>query len=326
LKVLFVFRIPGVDCFMPAQRRESCKGQMEVHPTMSRGSVPIRTMTGWLAVFASAFFFYMATVTIRWSRAEVQIDSAYFVFARFALGFCIVALSLAVQRRSLRANRYGFLVGRTLGNTIAVFCFYKAVEVTTVANANILNMTYPIFVALIAWVFLSDQRDGVALVMVPVAFAGIWLIVAPAGMGWNWNNAWGLASGVSASVAIVYLNLCRRYDDAEITLFYMFGWGAVIIFLMFHEAIFRPNAAEFHYLLICSLFGVGGQYLLTYGFRFVTAVEGSVITSSRILLAAVLGPSMVADPSLTLWGWVGAVLIFAANVILAARKTRASGR
>jgi drug/metabolite transporter (DMT)-like permease len=281
-------------------------------------------MKGWLAVFASAFFFYMATVTIRWSRSEVRIDPAYFVFGRFALGFCIVALSLAIQKRSLRANRYGFLVGRTLGNTLAVFCFYKAVGVTTVANANILNMTYPIFVALIAWVFLSDQRDGVALAMVPLAFAGIWLIVAPAGMGWDWNNAWGLASGVSASVAIVYLNLCRRYDTAETTLFYMFGWGAVGIYLMFHKVIFWPNATELFYLLTCSLFGVGGQYLLTYGFRFVTAVEGSIITSSRILLAAILGPVMVGDPALTLWGWVGAVLIFAANVLLAARKTRAS--
>jgi drug/metabolite transporter (DMT)-like permease len=290
---------------------------------MDRGPVPIRTLTGWLAVFASAFFFYMATVIIRWSRSEVRIDPAYFVFGRFALGFCIVALSLVIQKRSLRANRYGLLLGRTLGNTLAVFCFYKAVEVTTVANANILNMTYPIFVALIAWVFLSDQRDGVALVMVPVAFAGIWLIVAPASMRWDWNNAWGLASGVSASVAIVYLNLCRRYDTAETTLFYMFGWGAVAIYLMFHKVIFWPNATEFFYLLICSLFGVGGQYLLTYGFRFVTAVEGSIITSSRILLAAILGPSMVADPALTLWGWAGAVLIFAANVILAARRTRA---
>ena len=297
-----------------------------INPNVNRGGVNKRTMTGWLAVFASAFFFYMATIVIRWSRPEVRIAPAYFVFGRFALGFCVVALSLAVQRRSLRANRYGLLVGRTLGNTIAVFCFYKAVEVTTVANANILNMTYPIFVAIIAWLFLSDQRDGVALAMVPLAFAGIWLIVAPAGMGWDWNNAWGLASGLSASVAIVYLNLCRRYDDAETTLFYMFGWGAVIIFLMFHKVIFWPNAKEFFYLLACSLFGVGGQYLLTYGFRFVTAVEGSIITSTRILLAAILGPLMVADPTLTLSGWIGAVLIFAANVILAARRTRASGR
>lgn len=282
----------------------------------------MRELIGWLAIFASAFFFYMATVTIRWAQSEVTIDPAFFVFGRFALGFVIVAASMAVQRRSLRANRYRYLIGRTLSNTLAVFCFYQAVAATTVANANILNMTYPIFVALFTWLFLKEQRDGVAMAMVPVAFAGIWLIVSPAGIGWDWNNTWGLASGISASFAMIYLNLCRKYDDAETTLFYMFGWGAVIIWVMFHKRIFWPNATELYYLAICSLLGIGGQYLLTYGFRFVTAVEGSIITSFRILLAALLGPYMVADPALALSGWIGSVLIFSANVVLALRRTQ----
>jgi uncharacterized membrane protein len=42
----------------------------------------------------------------------------------------------------------------------------------------------------------------------------------------------------------------------------------------------------------------------------------------RILLAAVLGPLIVADPSLALSEWIGALLIFMANVVLAACKTR----
>ncbi len=279
---------------------------------------------GWSSVFASAFFFYMATVTIRWAKSSVSIEPAFFTFSRFALGFVIVAVSIAVKKRSVRPNRFRFLVGRTLGNTSAVFCFYKAVEATTVANANILNMTYPIFVALIAWFFLREQRDGVALAVVPLAFAGIWLIVAPAGMEWNWNNGWGLASGITASFAIVFLNLSRQHDSAETTLFYMFGFGALIIWVMFHEHIHLPNGREFYYLLICSLFGVGGQYLITYGFRYVTAVEGSIITSTRILLAAIMGPIMVADPALGISGWCGALLIFMANVVLAVRKTRTS--
>jgi drug/metabolite transporter (DMT)-like permease len=277
---------------------------------------------GWAAVFASAFFFYLATVTIRWSRSSVSIDPAFFVFGRFALGFVVVALSMAIQRRSLRANRYRYLVGRTIGNTLAVFCFYQAVETTTVANANILNMTYPIFVALIAWFFLREQRDGVAMLMVPVAFAGIWLIVAPAGSHWDWHNGWGLASGFTASFAIIFLNLSRQHDSAETTLFYMFGWGLLIIWALFHDRIHLPDADELYYLSICSIFGVGGQYLLTYGFRYVTAVEGSVITSTRILLAALFGPLMVADPVLAPSGWIGALLIFSANVVLAVRKTR----
>jgi drug/metabolite transporter (DMT)-like permease len=209
-----------------------------------------------------------------------------------------------------------------VGNTLAVFCFYQAVTVTTVANANILNMTYPIFVAMIAWFFMPKQRDGVALATVPVAFIGIWLIVAPSGVDWNWNNGWGLASGITASFAIIFLNLCRKHNSTEITLFYMFGLGAVLVWVLFHEKIHIPDAKQSYYLLICSLFGVGGQYLLTYGFRYVTAIEGSVITSMRILLAAVLGPLMVADPSLATSEWIGALLIFMANVVLTVCKAR----
>jgi drug/metabolite transporter (DMT)-like permease len=63
-----------------------------------------------------------------------------------------------------------------------------------------------------------------------------------------------------------------------------------------------------------------GQYLLTYGFLYVTAVEGAVISSSRILIAALLGPLLVADPPLTAAGWLGALILFAANVFLAVRK------
>jgi drug/metabolite transporter (DMT)-like permease len=79
---------------------------------------------------------------------------------------------------------------------------------------------------------------------------------------------------------------------------------------------------EFFFLFICSAAGVLGQYLLTYGYYFVTAVEGSVISSSRILLAALLGPFLVADPALNLTGWCGALLIFIANVSLAVRRSR----
>jgi len=74
--------------------------------------------------------------------------------------------------------------------------------------------------------------------------------------------------------------------------------------------------------MLCASTGIAGQYLLTVGFRYVTAVEGGIISSTRILLAALFGPLLVAEPTLTLTGWTGALLIFSANVVLAGRKTK----
>jgi drug/metabolite transporter (DMT)-like permease len=279
-----------------------------------------RQAVGWLAVFGSAFFFYLATLIIRWAAGHVTIASAYFVFARFLLGFIVVATTMVVQKQKLQPKRFHYLIGRTVGNTVAVFCFYKAVEMGSVAEANILNMTYPLFVAVFSWFFLRGQRDIFSLLIVLVAFAGVWLVLAPGDIKFSLANLWGLCSGITAAVAVIYLNISRRYHDSQTILFFMFGLGMVMILIFFHEAIFMPNAETLFYLLSCSIAGVLGQYLFTYGFLYVTAVEGSIISSSRILLAALLGPLLVADPALAISGWCGALLIFAANATLALRK------
>jgi len=275
---------------------------------------------GWLAVFGSTFFFYLATLIIRWAQPYASIPSSFFVFSRFLLGFIVVVASMAIVRQKLKPVRYHFLLGRMAANTISVFCFYEAVMRSSVAEANILNMTYPLFVAVFSWIFLKSQRDIWSFAIVGAAFWGVYLVLAPGGSSSPLNNIWGLTSGIFAAAAIIYLNISRRYHDSQTILFFLFGLGAVIIFIFFHDQLFWPDRTEFFFLFICSAAGVLGQYLMTYGFRFVTAVEGSVISSSRILLAALLGPLLAADPPLAFAGWCGAFLIFGANVALALRK------
>lgn len=277
---------------------------------------------GSLSVFASAFCFYLATAVIRWAKDEVALEPSFFVFARFLLGFFIICCVLAVQGKGPQVRRMDLLIGRTVFNCLAVYCFYRAVGLTSLAEGNILNMTYPVFLALFSWILLRDQRDPVAAVMVIFAFAGIWLILSPGSMQLRLESLWGLASGVSAAAAIIYLNLSRLYHNSETILFYMFGLGSVIIYALFFRQIFAPDFRELYYLALCSVLGVGGQYLLTLGFRYVTAVEGGIISSTRILLAAVLGPVVAADPPLSAAGWIGALLLFTANVVLTARKIK----
>lgn len=275
---------------------------------------------GWLAVLGSAFFFYLATVIIRWAGDYVEIGSAYFVFARFLLGFIVVSISMLVAGQRLQPKKYHYLIGRTVANTIAVFCFYKAVAAGSVAEANILNMTYPLFVALFSWFFLREQRDKMNLFIVVMAFVGIWMVLSPGDVKVRLENLWGISSGITAAVAIIYLNISRRYHDSQTILFFMFGLGGLLILVFCHDSLFWPDSTEVLILLACSVAGVAGQYLLTYGFLYVTAVEGSIISSSRILMAALLGPILVADPPLTSYGWAGALLVFSANAALAFRK------
>jgi len=294
---------------------------MSMH-SITRPSGISRQTLGLFAVFGSAFFFYLATLIIRVAKDYVVIESAYFALARFLLGFIVVVTTMLIRKQRIRPRRYHYLIGRTVANTVAVYCFYKAVELGSLAEANILNMTYPLFVAVFSWFFLREQRDPVAVGIVVAAVAGIWMVLSPEEIHPGLANLWGLASGITAAAAIIYLNISRRHHDSQTILFFMFGFGALLILFFFHDAIFLPNATEFLFLLSCAAAGILGQYLLTFGFLYVTAVEGSIISSGRILLAAVLGPVLVADPALTLTGWCGALVIFFSNVALALRKKK----
>ncbi len=283
----------------------------------------IRILLGCMAVFGSAFFFYLATVIIKWSKlAGLAIDPAMFALARFSLGFVIVAFTMIILKKKIIIKKKRLLIGRALGNTLAVYCFFKGVDLTSVVQANILNMTYPLFVAVFSWIFLKEQRDLTAIIIVIIAFAGICLILAPSAISYNLNSMWGLASGIFAAVAIIYLNLSRQVHDTFTILLFMFGIGGVALFCLFFDKITIPGKAELPYLFWCSVVAIAGQYLITIGFKYVTAIEGGIISSTRILLAAMLGPIIAMDPALTLAGWIGAILIFGGNVCLTLRKAK----
>ena len=154
------------------------------------------------------------------------------------------------------------------------------------------------------------------------AFGGIWLVLARGPMALGTCHLWGLASGICAAWAIIFLNLSRRYHDTQTVLFYLFGLGAILTYAAFPSAICWPNRSEAYYLALCSGFAIIGQYCITFGYRFVTAVEGGIISSSRILLAAILGPYIAADPALDWRGWIGAAIIMGVNCVLAVRKAK----
>lgn len=289
------------------------------------GRPKLKQLAGCTLVFVAAACYYFSTVVIRQAHNHISIAPAFFVFVRFFLGFAIVCASMLFKRRRLKPKRYELLIGRALANGAAVFCFYTAVAKTTLAQANILNMTYPIFVALLSWIFLKKQRDLTTTIGAVLAFAGIYLILAQGSLQFAWLHLWGLASGISASVAMICLNLSRQYHDTETILFYLFGIGSVITYAAFSNTIHWPDPHEAHYLVLSSGFAIMGQYCITFGYRYVTAVEGGVISSSRILLAATLGPFIASDPFLGLRGWLGAGLIFMVNAALAWRKSK-SGR
>jgi drug/metabolite transporter (DMT)-like permease len=255
-----------------------------------------------------AFLFAFSTVLIKViSQPPYGLHPLMAALARFAIGFVLTGAWALAARVNLRPNNLGLVVWRGVLNTVAVSLFYCAVQFTTVTNTNLLNLSYP------AWIFLASplvNREkspwyyglfllltlvGAFLIVVPAATHGDWTRFFT--QGFNLGDLLALASGIIAAFGISVLREARKHDGTITVIFWLFGIGTLAV-LVPALLVWKtpPDALAWACLLGAGLCGYVGQLLITHGYRWVSATQGSLLSSSGILISALLGIAIFAEP------------------------------
>jgi drug/metabolite transporter (DMT)-like permease len=99
-----------------------------------------------------------------------------------------------------------------------------------------------------------------------------------------------------AAFAIITLSMAREYDSTVIIVFYLMGFGLLTNGLAMIPVFIVPRGIQYFHLMASGLFGAMGQVLLTMGYKSINAKTGSMISSSRIVFAAILGFLIFAEP------------------------------
>ncbi len=123
-------------------------------------------------------FFAATTVAVRLATSGTDISGRTVAFARFFFGLLAVPAYVAWTRPDIKVRQTGFVVARAVTNAAAVLLVFSALRYTTVTNANMLNMSYPVFVFLLApWVNRERTQRSHYLYLV-LAMTGIVLTFA----------------------------------------------------------------------------------------------------------------------------------------------------
>ena len=181
-------------------------------------------------------------------------------------------------------------------NVTAVMLFFGGLQYTTVTNANMLNMTYPAFVFLLAPFINAEKTRLRNIFYLLLTMAGVYLVVAPDFRNVNPGDLLSLASGLVAGFGIPFLREARKYDSSEVIVFYLMLFGCLMsgVFLMWDCSVPRGMVAV--YLLLSGVSAALGQVLITIGYRYIEAAAGSLVSSSRIIFAGIMGVIIFADP------------------------------
>jgi len=271
---------------------------------------------GYFSILTGALLFTLSTVFAKYVTVmSNKINGAEISFFRYALGLIIVIFCRIILKYKINpVNKKGLYL-RALLNAVAVILFFLAVQYSTVTNANILNMSYPIFVAISSiWVLKEKITVNIGICLI-LSLIGSFIIMNPSELKINYGDIFGFLSAIIGGFAITDLKYVRKTDDTFTILYYLFFYGTIITSLVAVPSFVLPNMKELIYTLLSSLTAIGGQFVLTYGQKYCSATKGSIISMSRIIFASLLGIMLFGD-NIDFYLIIGTLLIILPNIII----------
>jgi drug/metabolite transporter (DMT)-like permease len=267
-----------------------------------------------------------ASVCYALMSALVKVASGGLDFTTIIAGrsLVVVVVSLGLTLRigaSLRPSNVKLVVSRSLTGFAAMCCYFYAISAISLADAVALQYTSPIFVALLANVWLGERVRAQTWAMIGLAFGGILLIISPDFSDFNPLGLIALASAVMSAVSYLTVRQLRSSDSPETIVLY-FGLISLIasvpgVFIW--GAGWPQTATQWLALLGTGVFATGGQVLMTHAFRYGEAAVMSAFSYATVLISALFGVWWFGE-SLTWASAVGVALVVGAGVGVSIRR------
>ena len=213
-------------------------------------------------------------------------------FFRNLISFLFAASVLMKDRDfSYKKENLKFLILRSSLGTVGILCNYYALGHLLLSDASMLNKLSPFVVLICSYIFLKEKINGVQIASIIVAFIGSLFIIRP---GFSLTAMIpaliGLLGAIAAGGAyttVRYLGLRGERGPFIVFFFSAFSCIVVLPYILFN---YEPMTfKQLCMLLLAGLAASGGQFGVTYAYKYAPAREISIYDYTQVIFAAVLG-------------------------------------
>lgn len=268
---------------------------------------------GAVLIVASEFLFASMGATVKAVSAGLPTEVVVFMRGLFGVVILLPLLLRRVNKNVFVTQVWHLHLLRAVLGVTAMYCFFYALANLPLADGMLLKMTAPLFMPLIAALWLYEKLGAKIWLAVGLGFVGVALVLKPEG-GFNWVALIGLAGGMFAAGAKVTV---RRLGQTEPTVRIVFYFSLVVMLIATVPLLWAwqmPTAIEWGLLFLMGLFGTLGQLLLTRGYSVAAASQVAPFTYFSVVFAALYGYFFWQE-TLDLGFIAGAVLIAIAGVV-----------
>jgi drug/metabolite transporter (DMT)-like permease len=243
---------------------------------------------GALFILLSELMFASMGAAVK-AASGLGLPNEMLVFMRNLMGlFIITPLLLRYGTAELRTSFYPMHLLRAVLGVSAMYSFFFVLGKLALADGMLLKMTAPIFMPLIALLWLGERVGRLAILAVPIGFVGVGFVLNPDG-DMNWVALVGVLGGALAAFAKVTVRRLGRSEPTTRIVFYFALNATLISALPLLWAWQTPNLQQWALLGLMGAMGTAGQLLLTRGYAVAAAARVSPFTYFSVVFGAVYG-------------------------------------
>jgi drug/metabolite transporter (DMT)-like permease len=252
------------------------------------------------------------------------------VFFRSFLGSLMLAALMWRKRVSFwgKGGQQKLLWLRGIAGFLALTLHFYTISVLPLGTAVILNYTGPIFVALLAMIFLKETPGAFLISMILVAFAGVYLLVQPGPQaGWAVLLQRGIPVGLAilsalfAAVAVLSIRAIRHRESPLTVIFYFTAISTLGSLFYLPFGFEWPGWKEWLALLLVAVGSFYGQLWMTIAYRRAPASLVSPFSYLTPLLSFLYGLVFWRE-TLTPANLTGAFLILCGGTLISVVEGR----
>lgn len=217
-------------------------------------------------------------------------------FSRFLVGAVGMLIYILINKKSFKAPDIKPILNRAVFNSIAIILFSASLGYTTITNANMLNMIYPVFVILLSPYFLKESFKKSIYLYLLIIMTGSYIVANPSFGNINLGDFLAFMSALVGAFSIMYLKKAREENEGYLIIFYVMFIGTIInIPFVFKDILnFDLNGALSAFM--AGLTGFLGQIFITEGYKYVDSSTGALLSSSRVVMGGIIGYFFLAEP------------------------------
>ena len=297
------------------------KSQMD--PTCRSKTYRNQPLAGALFVLSASITFAVLGALIKIVSTSLTNEMIVFFRNACALVFILPWIWYSRFLGGVKTSLFQLHLVRSLSGIGAMYCFFYSIAHLQLSEAFLLASTTPLFIPLIAYIWIREPVARKVRGAIILGFIGILLILKP-GIGVFRPIAMvALAAGIFAALAMVSIRRMSASEPAIRIVFYFTMLGTLISAVPMIWSWQSPQPKIWCLLVLIGMLAAIGQILITKGYSLAPAAQVGPLTYANVVFATFLGWLFWGE-SLDAMTWAGAVLICIACII-ATRRTKTHG-